>query len=422
MPADVIKGKRILVVGGAAREPIDGIRHYANHGRPELHGLHAARILAQHGAQVTLVSTMLHGRRSKHLRTVEEINGQSILHTHQLVEALHAELQQPYDAVLQLANIPAVQARAIAPQKLKLKNEADAISLEVTGNVDIQAALLGAGGNATLAGYNTWQEWFTSGDDALAAALKAVAQQTLTPPEHAHAKQDITLSDTTLAGHTVIVTSGPTAEPISTHGDVISNFSSGRQGAAVARALADHGAQVIFISGPAPFPLPHHPGIRIIACESADAMCRHVLAHLPADVYIGVAAVADFGMKQPASLRVPPGEAAALSLTQTTDILQAVGTHQSKRPKLVIGFAAETQDVVAYARRKLEKKKADAICANRVGAELLKGSPDNQITWVDAKGAEKWEYMDKNKAGQHIAAKITELLKENHSPLKAGIG
>jgi phosphopantothenoylcysteine decarboxylase/phosphopantothenate--cysteine ligase len=198
-----------------------------------------------------------------------------------------------------------------------------------------------------------------------------------------------------LAGRNIIITNGPTAEQLTTGGDVITNFSSGKQGRAIADALSDMGAKVMLVTG-----------------GTARDMLGKTLAQLPADVFIGVAAVADFAIETPLDLQLKDGEPHALQLTQNPDILQTIGQHPTLRPKVVIGFAAETApqpQLLEYARKKLERKGADAICANRVSA-ASPGSDVNQISWVSKNGAEPWEAMDKHAVGRAIGGKIVEML------------
>src|SRR5215468_4921263 len=165
-----------------------------------------------------------------------------------------------------------------------------------------------------------------------------------------------------LAGRKAIVTSGPTHEPIDPV-RYIANRSSGRQGHAIAGALAALGADVTLVSGPVTIPDP--VGVTVVRVERAEEMRDAVLAALPADIAVMVAAVADWRVASAADRKIKKhaGESIpTLALTENPDILRTVG-HHTLRPKLVVGFAAETQDVESNARSKLERKGADMIVA-----------------------------------------------------------
>jgi phosphopantothenoylcysteine decarboxylase / phosphopantothenate---cysteine ligase len=169
-----------------------------------------------------------------------------------------------------------------------------------------------------------------------------------------------------LAGLRVMVSAGPTYEDLDPV-RFIGNRSSGKMGFAIAAAAARRGAQVVLVAGPVALATPE--GVQRIDVRSAAQMHRAVLAQLPADVYIGAAAVADFTPGRTATSKIKKREGEeglTLELVRTRDILADVAGHAS-RPRLVVGFAAETDDVEANARGKLAKKKLDLIAANRVG-------------------------------------------------------
>jgi phosphopantothenoylcysteine decarboxylase/phosphopantothenate--cysteine ligase len=169
-----------------------------------------------------------------------------------------------------------------------------------------------------------------------------------------------------LRGRRVVVSAGPTFEDLDPV-RFIGNRSSGKMGFAIAGAAARQGAQVVLIAGPVSLPTP--PGVARIDVRSAAQMHAAVLDALPADVYIGAAAVADFTPRHvaPGKIKKQAGmDTLVLELVRTPDILADVAAHAS-RPRLVVGFAAETDHVEQYARGKLEKKRLDLIAANRVG-------------------------------------------------------
>ncbi|EJL51344.1 phosphopantothenoylcysteine decarboxylase/phosphopantothenate--cysteine ligase [Rhizobium sp. CF122] len=214
-----------------------------------------------------------------------------------------------------------------------------------------------------------------------------------------------------LTGRKAIITSGPTHEPIDPV-RYIANRSSGRQGHAIAAALAALGADVTLVSGPVSIPDPF--GVKVVHVERADQMRDAVLAALPADVAVMVAAVADWRVASATDQKIKkhPGESIpTLALTENPDILKTVG-HHTMRPKLVIGFAAETQDVESNARAKLDRKGADIIVANDVSpATGIMGGVRNRVKIVSHSGIEQWPDLAKEEVATRLAAMIAERLK-----------
>lgn len=192
-----------------------------------------------------------------------------------------------------------------------------------------------------------------------------------------------------LAGLRVVVSAGPTYEDIDPV-RFIGNRSSGKMGFAVADAAARRGAKVVLVAGPVSLPTP--PDVVRIDVRSAAQMHEAVLSNLPADIYIGAAAVADFAPAQAASSKIKKTagqDTLTLTLVRTRDILADIASHP-QRPRLVVGFAAETDHIEAYARGKLENKRLDLIAANRVGVSGSGfESDDNLLSVYAADGASK---------------------------------
>ncbi len=213
-----------------------------------------------------------------------------------------------------------------------------------------------------------------------------------------------------LAGKTAIVTSGPTHEPIDPV-RYIANRSSGRQGHAIAAALAKLGAKVTLVSGPVTIPDP--AGVTTVHVERAEEMLEAVTSGLPADIAVMVAAVADWRVASSSGQKIKkqPGEAPApLLLTENPDILKTVGHHE-QRPTLVIGFAAETQNVEENGRAKLARKGADMIVANDVSPETgIMGGSRNSVKIISADGIEAWPDLDKDEVAARLAALIAARL------------
>ena len=213
-----------------------------------------------------------------------------------------------------------------------------------------------------------------------------------------------------LAGRRVIVTSGPTHEPIDPV-RYIANRSSGRQGHAIAAAFARAGAAVTLVSGPVEIAPP--VGVTLIDVESARQMLEAVQTALPADVAIMAAAVADWRVAEDSGEKIkkdgggPPG----LKLVENPDILATV-SHHDHRPKLVVGFAAETQSVIDHARAKLRRKGCDWILANDVSPETgIMGGSENKVHLVSRDGVEDWPQMAKSDVAVRLVEKAEAFLK-----------
>jgi phosphopantothenoylcysteine decarboxylase / phosphopantothenate---cysteine ligase len=217
-------------------------------------------------------------------------------------------------------------------------------------------------------------------------------------------------SDRPLAGKTVVITSGPTHEPIDPV-RFIANRSSGKQGHAIARAALEAGAQVTLVSGPVNLPDP--PGVRTIKVETARDMLRAVEHALPADVAVFAAAVADWRVAKAGAQKIKKGGAGSpeLSLVENPDILATIAHRTTKRPKLVIGFAAETEKVIEHARAKLARKGCDWILANDVSAASgIMGGDSNSIHFVTANDVESWPAQSKDEAARMLVDRIVAAL------------
>ena len=219
------------------------------------------------------------------------------------------------------------------------------------------------------------------------------------------------LGDGPLAGKHVIVTSGPTHEPIDPV-RYIANRSSGAQGTAVARALAGLGARVSFVTGPAQVPPPD--GVEVTQVESAREMRDAVMSALPADAVICAAAVADWHVINATQTKIKKdgqGRLPHLDFAENPDILAEISASGPTRPPLVVGFAAETDDVLAHATAKRLRKGCDWIVANDVSpATGIMGGTENAVTLITADGAETWPRLPKAEVGERLAARIAQAL------------
>ncbi len=218
------------------------------------------------------------------------------------------------------------------------------------------------------------------------------------------------LSDGPLTGRHILVTSGPTHEPIDPV-RYIANRSSGAQGTAIAGALAALGATVTFVTGPADVPPPE--GVKVVRVETARQMLAAVKAALPAQAAVFAAAVADWRVAQEQANKIKKDGTGlpVLEFAENPDILSTVSHMPMGRPRLVVGFAAETENVLAHATAKRARKGCDWIVANDVspGTGIMGGS-ENAVTLITADGAEDWPRMSKTEVARKLAARIAAAL------------
>jgi phosphopantothenoylcysteine decarboxylase/phosphopantothenate--cysteine ligase len=210
----------------------------------------------------------------------------------------------------------------------------------------------------------------------------------------------------TLAGKKILITAGPTREAIDPV-RYISNYSSGKQGYAIATAAVALGAETVLVSGPVDQPIP--PGVQMIPVTSAVEMLAACERELPCDIAIFTAAVADWrvGEQSPQKIKKGKGSVVSLQFVENPDILMTVARSAAKRPKLVVGFAAETENLLANARDKLKTKGCDLIVANDVSPSRgIFGGDQNTVQLVSAQGEEAWERLSK----QDVAVRLMDRL------------
>jgi len=218
------------------------------------------------------------------------------------------------------------------------------------------------------------------------------------------------LTDGPLKGKHILVTSGPTHEPIDPV-RYIANRSSGAQGTAIAVALRDLGADVSFVTGPADVPAPS--GVRVIPVQTAREMQAAVEKALPAEVAVFAAAVADWRVASQSGSKIKKqqGKLPVLEFSENPDILAGVSQMSEGRPRLVVGFAAETDDVIAHATAKRARKGCDWIVANDVSPDTgIMGGTENAVTLISERGAEEWPRMGKDEVAQQLAHRIVDYL------------
>ncbi len=222
---------------------------------------------------------------------------------------------------------------------------------------------------------------------------------------------DAALSEGPLRGRKVLVTSGPTHEPIDPV-RYIANRSSGAQGTAIAAALRDLGAEVTFVTGPASVAPP--AGVRVVKVETAREMLAAVESALPVDAAVFAAAVADWRVANAGDRKMKKTEGAgmpALEFAENPDILRTVSQMEVGRPGLVVGFAAETHDVEANATAKRARKGCDWIVANDVSpATGIMGGVENKVSIVSADGVDHWPRLSKDETARRLAERIAEAI------------
>ncbi len=215
-------------------------------------------------------------------------------------------------------------------------------------------------------------------------------------------------ADRPLVGRRALVTAGPTLEPIDPV-RFLSNRSSGRQGYAIAEALARLGATVTLVSGPTALTAP--PGVTRVGVETADEMLAACRAALPADLAVLVAAVADWKPASSADRKLKKGAEGppSLTLSETPDILKTLSAPGPDRPALVVGFAAETNDLETHAQAKLVNKGCDLIVANDVSGDVMGGS-ENAVALIRKDGVERWPRLPKAEVAARLAREFARIL------------
>ena len=251
------------------------------------------------------------------------------------------------------------------------------------------------------------------GPDAGEMACGEYGPGRMAEPEAIMAAIAAALTDGPLKGRHVLVTSGPTHEPIDPV-RYIANRSSGAQGTAIAAALRDLGARVTFVTGPAAVPPPD--GVQVVRVETAREMLQAVTAALPADAAVMAAAVADWRVANAGAQKMKKdgsGRAPALEFAENPDILATVAKG-ALRPRLVVGFAAETEHVVDHATAKRARKGCDWIVANDVSPETgIMGGTENAVVLISEVGSETWPRMGKDEVARALAQRIAEALQNS---------
>ena len=396
----MLTGKRILLIIGG------GIAAYKG---PEL-----IRLLRKAGAAVTPVMTAAAGEFVTPL-TVASLAGEKVytelFDLTDESEMGHIQLSRVADLVLVApvtANLMAKMANGLAddlPSTLLMATDtpvmiAPAMNVRMWENPATRRNLaLLQGDGVRVVGPN-------EGD----MACGEYGPGRMSEPLEILAEVERALSAGPLSGRRVVVTSGPTHEPIDPV-RYIANRSSGAQGSAIAAALRDLGAEVVFVTGPAETPRP--TGVEVVEVETAREMRDAVKAALPADAGVFAAAVADWHVEGASASKIKKGPdgAPALRFSENPDILAEVSQMGAGRPRLVVGFAAETDDVIAHATAKRARKGCDWIVANDVSpATGIMGGTENAVTLISGDGQEEWPRAGKAEVARKLADRIAAAL------------
>ncbi|HWL82860.1 MAG TPA: bifunctional phosphopantothenoylcysteine decarboxylase/phosphopantothenate--cysteine ligase CoaBC [Roseomonas sp.] len=376
--------------------------------------LELTRLLRKAGARVTPVLTA-GGARFVTPHALQAIAGEAV---HQELWSLASEAEIGH---IRLARLPDLVA--VVPAS------ADMLAKMAHGLADDLATtlLLATDRPVLVAPAMNWAMWGHPATRANMAALVARGVAVVGPGEGAMAEAEsgpgrlaepaeifaaiealLGAAPRPLAGRHVLVTSGPTHEPIDPV-RYIANRSSGKQGHAIAAALAALGARVTLVSGPVTIADP--AGVAVVRVESARDMLAACEAALPADAAVCAAAVADWRAATAAGqkLKKVPGEGPPpLALALNPDILATLSAH-ARRPRLVVGFAAETENVVANAVAKRQRKGCDWIVANDVSGDVM-GGAENAVHLVTEGGVEDWPRLPKEEVARRLAARLAEAL------------
>ncbi|WP_131195627.1 bifunctional phosphopantothenoylcysteine decarboxylase/phosphopantothenate synthase [Lichenihabitans psoromatis] len=248
---------------------------------------------------------------------------------------------------------------------------------------------------------------------AIDAALGHDTAVALPPGITGRPPETVRAPDETLAGRRVIVTSGPTHEPVDPV-RYLANRSSGRQGHAIAIAAAAAGAEVVLVSGPVDLPDP--AGMTVVHVETALQMLAAVEQALPSDILVAAAAVADWRPAEPQTVKIKKQrgdhEPALLRLMENPDILATVAHRTTERPTLVVGFAAETDHLLDHAAAKLARKGCDLLVANDVSPDSgIMGGDMNEVHLLTRTGIESWPRLSKDDVAARLVARIAEMMK-----------
>lgn len=391
LPSD-FAGKSFLVLSGNPRETVDSFRFYINSARPEEHGQRVAAELEARGAKVVLLTAA---------GSVQD-----------LLDAAYSLKDKEFDAVLQLASVSQFTCPTPALHKISKRGMEHARLFDVVGSVDLLKSLGEIFGAQKVVGYNNYQEWIEGVVPFLRYKIDSLVRRSAFF-KTAHEDTQET-NRTSMDTSRVLITTGRTEEFLTTDGTVITNGFTGRQGQEIAKAFVRRGAQVVLVSGPTA--LPDVEDVRTVHVRSMPQMYAAVMREIEksVDIYIGVAAIADFSVAQPLSLRLSPGESYKIQMVENPSIVSEVARHPTHRPRIVVSFAAQSpEEILSYATEKFEKSGVDLTIANPIGpgSATTRDPARNEVYFIYKSGGrvlnEKFDEMTKEEVAEKIVAKIT---------------
>ena len=420
MEHNELSGKKILVMGGKPRERVDSFRFYVNDIRPEAHAADVARALTDLGADVTLVMPTANKVKISGIHVIsKQPDGKEIESAKDLCDACGTLADKHFDAVLQLANIASISCPNPSNKKLQKTDViGKAMMFQVVGNLDAIGRLQKDFPSTAVVGYDTHQQWVNHGDIALAEVMKQVSDTQLAAvvTQAAPSKASAALKNPVvgkLTGRKVVVNASRTEEYLTSH-DIITNSFSGRQGQSIAKVFANMGAEVTLVMGRSHLPDIEHPNLKTIHVNTAREMHAACMKELssPTDVFIGSAAVADFGSEDPQAIHLREGEPHTLELTENPSIVGGAA-HHANRPAVVVSFAAQSPEtILEYAQKKFAKLSVDMTVANPIGdGTIASNDPTmNQVFLITKDGIREQPEMTKDAVAQLIADEVVTML------------
>lgn len=387
-PPDSLHGKKIIVLGGAPREIVDSFRFYKNTARDEQHGERLAEALKSHGVHVTYIST--------------------IEPAESLVALCKESANEDVDAVVQMASISQFTCASPVAHKIQKTGDDKEALFDVVGKIDMIHALQGIFGQERVMGYNNYQEWVST-PLPFSSKIASLARRTQMIPSKKPVLQK-------REPFNAVVTTGRTEEQLTDDGVIITNGFTGRQGQEIAKALSGAGYKVLLISGVVQ--APDVEGVTTIHVKTMQEMHDVALASLqpPIDVFVSVAAIADFSLPTPLAVRLKQGEAYRMSMIENPSIVGAVAQHKTQRPKCVVSFAAQSPEtIIQYATEKFYKLGVDITVANPIGhgAATVRDASRNQITLIYRDGGKIIQEPHGEMAKEDVAALLVRRITGN---------
>jgi hypothetical protein len=391
-----ISNKNILIVSGFVIQTIDGVTHYENTNfNADLH-IKAEKYLEN------LNNNIFHLKFYK--KNTQEV----------LLEISNYLKTNKIDLVLQLANVPFILPSNLYEEKLKIKNN-NLVPFNIKGNINLLKDLANSFKNIEFIGlsynnshYNIELQVLNSTNKYLDLINWLNTANASYVDDYFYKNINITQNNI-LNNKKIVVTAGRTLDVITTNKDALSNFATGTQGVEIAIALANLGANIVLIAGIVEVALPRHPNITIINVKSTMQMYNKVINHLPCFCFISNAAVNDFENTDLQNISIQENEEQILYLKPTIDILKSVGNHNTNRPNLVIGFAAETDEgnIKKYASTKLVSKNCNLIVANMVGSIIKRiGVANNKVFFITHNNIADYGIITKQEVGKLIGEYI----------------